>query len=279
MYQESIVTFIDILGFGDLVKNSEDNTDRINEVLGETQKSFSPVSWTEEGEEEVNRDNQPKVLSFSDSIVRVRNIKTEANKKHPTGLLFAELSDLVWAQYELIHLGIIIRGGVSIGDIYISSGRVFGPGLIRAHELENKYALYPRIIIDPILIIKYKNEKLLKAGWHKIEEELKFFEDLIKQGDDGVWFVDYAREIGGLIAPQEYLAFLQKHREVIIEGAKKNKNHMELNSISIKFIWMANYHNHIISNLDDAACESCNLDKNEYIITSQELPALQYLRL
>ena len=46
--------------------------------------------------------------------------------EYPMGLLFEELICLVDAQAELIDFDIIIRGGVSIGDIFISDGRVFG---------------------------------------------------------------------------------------------------------------------------------------------------------
>ncbi len=69
--------------------------------------------------------------------------------------------------------------------------------------------------------------------------------------------------------------FLRRHREVILSGAK---NHAKLNSILSKFVWMANYHNQIISNLHDEAFENYDLDKEDFIITSEEIPALQYMK-
>jgi len=85
MYQKAIVTFIDILGFGDFVKNSD--AYHVNMVLDAVEKSTSPLILGEE----VEKDDNPEVISFSDSVVRIRNIETERNKKHPIGLLFQEL--------------------------------------------------------------------------------------------------------------------------------------------------------------------------------------------
>lgn len=151
MYQKAIVTFIDILGFKNLVKQSD--ADRINNILSKIEKATSPPAPNELFK---NVADNAKIVSFSDSIIRVRKIETKKNKKCPTGLLFQELMSLVHAQSELLDYEIVIRGCVSFGDIYISKGRVFGPGLIQAYELESKSALYPRIIIDPKLIQEHK---------------------------------------------------------------------------------------------------------------------------
>lgn len=270
MYQKAIVTFIDILGFGDFVRQSDAKT--INRVLDAVEKSASPVLLGDV----VKKDDHAEVVSFSDSIVRIRKIETKANQQYPIGLLFQELISLVHAQGELIDFDIIIRGGVSVGDIYISGGRVFGPGLIEAYELESKYALYPRIIIDPRLIQEYKTNKLLKANWHSVEDELEIVGSLLRQGDDGMWFIDYVAALEQeLDEPEMYPIFLRRHREVILSGAK---NHAKLNSILSKFVWMANYHNQIISSLHDEAFENYDLDKDDFIITSKEIPALQYMK-
>jgi hypothetical protein len=101
-------------------------------------------------------------------------------------------------------------------------------------------------------------------------------EKLLRQGDDGMWFIDYAVALEQeLNEPEMYPIFLQRHREVILAGAR---NHTKLNAILSKFVWMANYHNQIISNIHDEAFETYNLDKEDFIITSEEIPALQYMK-
>ena len=117
-YEKAVVTFIDILGFRDLVKNSD--CDKVSMVLDAVEQSTSPIKY--DGMPETDDDSQ--VVSFSDSIVRVRKIETDANKQFASGILFQELLGLLYVQVELIDFDIIIRGGVSIGDVFISAGRV-----------------------------------------------------------------------------------------------------------------------------------------------------------
>jgi len=269
MYQKAIVTFIDILGFRDLINKSEWGA--VLKALNKIEESTSPVSLNDEQE----TDDRAQVVSFSDSIVRVRKIETEANINYPMGLLFQELISLVHAQGELIDFDIIIRGGVSIGEIFISENRVFGPGVIKAYDLENKYAKYPRIILDPELISEYKNNKLLKAKWHSIDEESEILIDLLKQGDDGMWFVNYAKAIETELDDIDmYPIFLKRHKEVILAGAAY---HEKLNNALSKFIWMAHYHNDLILTIKQKWFKYYNLKKKDLLINSSELPALQYV--
>ena len=117
MYQKAIVTFIDILGFSDLVKQSK--PEQVKLVLDAVVSSTSPISIRDD----IEKDDQAEVISFSDSIVRVRKYETKENLEYQQGLLWQELISLLDAQGELIKYSIIIRGGVSFGEIYISSGQ------------------------------------------------------------------------------------------------------------------------------------------------------------
>lgn len=266
MYQKAIVTFLDILGFGELVKEKEDI--HISKILDEVKRSTVPNT-------EMATLYQPEVISFSDSIVRVRRVESEENLAYPIGLLFQELLNLVHAQGELIDTNVLIRGSVTFGDILISDGRVFGPALVEAYELESKFARFPRIIVDPQLIKEYKSNKLLKAEHHSLEQDSEYVSDLLKQGDDGMWFIDYARAIVSEIdEPEMYPKFLLRHREMILSGCEKHK---KLNAVLSKYVWLANYHNQIISEMNNEYFERYELKKNDFMITSDEIPALQYI--
>lgn len=48
----------------------------------------------------------------------------------------------------LLDEGLLLRGGVTLGEFFADEDIVFGKGLVRAVELEEKYAQVPRIIID-----------------------------------------------------------------------------------------------------------------------------------
>ncbi len=84
------------------------------------------------------------VKVFSDNVVIVSDSAREVSAL-PLKLLLSELQQTLMCEY-----GILIRGGVTYGEIYMDDTLVFGQGLIDAVELEGK-ANYPRIIVDETL--------------------------------------------------------------------------------------------------------------------------------
>lgn len=100
MYQKAIITFLDILGFGDFVKDNDDKV--VGKILDAVERSTVPNT-------EMATLYQPEVITFSDSIVRVRKVESDENLAYPIGLLFQELLDLVRAQGELIDINVLIR--------------------------------------------------------------------------------------------------------------------------------------------------------------------------
>ncbi len=61
--------------------------------------------------------------------------------------LFANIMKKVQVRL-LMEEGLLVRGGITIGEFYADDSIVFGEGLIRAVELEEKTAIMPRIIVD-----------------------------------------------------------------------------------------------------------------------------------
>lgn len=50
-------------------------------------------------------------------------------------------------------------GGIAIGELFIDDTIVWGKGLIKAYEIENSLAVFPRVIISKEVIKKYDREK------------------------------------------------------------------------------------------------------------------------
>lgn len=266
MYSKAIVTFLDILGFRQLV--AESKPERLHKILEIVEKVATPDSSKELSYE-------PETIVFSDSIVRVRKIHSEENLQYPIGLVFNELLDFVHAQSELIRHGILIRGGITFGNIHIDKNQIFGPALIRAYDLENKFAKYPRLIVDPVLIKEFKKNKLLRRDGHSIKQEKEYVKKLVRQSDDGLWFVDYARAVSSeLDEPEMYPVFLEIHRKMIIENCSKFN---EYNKNLEKYVWLASYHNALIREIDQSWFKHYKIKKKDMMIKTNELPALQYL--
>ncbi len=144
-----------------------------------------------ESSDKIKMDDQElSVHQFSDSTVRIFPVNDDRN-----GIVLQELYNLVHIQYELIQKEILIRGGVTYGDIYDDGKVVFGPAFNRVYELESKYAINPRLIIDPKLIEEVKmNEKLI-SDVNGLKDELRFIKNVVTKDKDGFYFVDYLRAI------------------------------------------------------------------------------------
>lgn len=268
MYQRSIVTFIDILGFRDIVNKK--SAHEIDDILNILNRVAAP-SRSEEHQDPYD----PTVLSFSDSIIRVRNLETDDNIAFPIGHLFHEVNSLVHIQMDLITRGVLIRGGVSIGPTRVAKDRIFGTAFIKAYELESKFAASPRIIIGPELINAVDTDVLVVNENHTADEERGYLKKQLAKGDDGLCYVDYLRASRlELDDPDYYLEFLRKHKKLIVT---QGGEHSTLSSVSSKYIWLASYHNKVISELREEYFAHYSLDKSELLITQAELSALSNL--
>lgn len=146
-YKDAIVAFIDVLGFSSLVySNSTTPIQRFFDyVIDEFREDAKTFRFT--------------YLLISDTIV-IHTENNQANLEH----LIISLGKL---QMKLITRGILVRGGVSFGDLFTdpSTNVIVGSGLINAYHLEGK-AVYPRIIIDRQLVgATYgSTDELMKAN-------------------------------------------------------------------------------------------------------------------
>lgn len=53
----------------------------------------------------------------------------------------------------------LVRGGITLGDFFIDDTIVWGPALVRAYELEDKVANYPRVLLDAPIINLLQSKK------------------------------------------------------------------------------------------------------------------------
>lgn len=269
MYRPAVITFVDILGFKALVSAS--TYEEIRAKL-ETVLKFSGFDEKEDGE-----GFEPRIIQFSDAIIRIRPLDSKTNSESPYGLAFYELLDLVHMQGELVNHGICLRGGVSIGDIHYEEQTIFGPGFVRAYELESIYAKYPRVVVDPEFIKALSSDKRLLSSHNSREYEIDSICKMLRQEDDGVYSIDYLRAfLKEIDEPEDQSFFLKEHKKLILSNTKGLG---DLNPISAKYLWMANYHNVVISELQDKFFDAYEIDRSELEISSKEMPVLQELAL
>jgi hypothetical protein len=153
-YTKSLVSYFDILGFRKIV--AELSPDQVASKLQALARFSSPGSAIAEtfGNTFTN---------FSDLVLRTVPVEPNPRLEGGEGLLYCELLELVFIQAELIADGVLLRGSITFGDIFIDDKMVFGPALIRAYELEDQVAIAPRVIVDPEVFPLLEKYPVLRA--------------------------------------------------------------------------------------------------------------------
>lgn len=243
-YRRCLVSFFDLLGFKEIVRSRSAHD--IASLVGLFQRTGRVSEETEEAFE-------AQSFQFSDSIVRMMPLDSHSNIEFPVGILFHEVLAIVHACLEMANHGVAIRGALTLGDAYYSGSRMFGPGMVRAYELETRVALYPRVIVDPAVMWAFKRDPRLKKDTHSAAEEAEYLRKLLRRDRDGIWFVDYLFAAQNEVDdPSQYLALLGNNK-VCIEALLQTRT--SLDDIASKGLWSAAYQNEVLDRLIEAGGE------------------------
>ncbi len=245
-YAQAVVTFVDILGFSDLIQDSRGETnknpervDKILRVLKELKRASnltSRITFDDEG-------NESSLLfadNFSDCLVRSTPIDYPADAieaMEAEVLLLASIQAAVTTKED-----ILIRGGMSMGELYRDKKGefLFGPAFVDAYKLE-KTAVVPRIVIDQEIV----------NSMTQYESDL--LNNYVKQDSDGVAFVDYLHGAYSDFGRWPITGVDDRNEMISDHKASVERKSIELQSKSIdvrlKAHWMALYHNQVIERL------------------------------
>jgi hypothetical protein len=261
-YTKSLVSYFDILGFRKIVAEAP-SPEYVANKLQALARFSSPDNVIAEtfGNTFTN---------FSDLVLRTVPVDPNPQLRGGEGLLYWELLDLVHVQAELIADGVLLRGSITFGDIFIDEKTVFGPGLIRAYELEDQVAIAPRVIVDPHIFTLLETYSALRG--HDVEDEMQYLCRVLKKDSDGVWFIDYLRAFTTEADDQAaYLRFLKAHRQLILDRLPEFGR---LSSVLAKYGWLVNYHNGWVSGLNTDALAQLGASKEELLVPDNTTPFL-----
>lgn len=154
-------------------------------------------------------------------------------------------------QAEFIKNGLFLRGGFSKGEILEQSNCILSNGIVKAHQLENEIAIWPRIVVDIKSINQEGNTDLPKhvMDWDVpfidyfsvcyelgtlYEKSKEYYRHLHKAIDDGDFIEQEIEE-----SKKELYSFINAHRLNII------KNIADATDLKIlqKFKYLKHYHN------------------------------------
>ncbi|HPT13515.1 MAG TPA: hypothetical protein PK796_01910 [Bacteroidales bacterium] len=250
-YECRIVAFIDILGFKEIVKQSVNDTSRIQLIYSvlEYLKDWETTDKWDLKLVEIEEDAQYRGVenfdirgktnctSFSDSIVI--SVKVDNNVNEMASTLVSNLS---YIGAVLLEKGILFRGGMTIGNIiHNDNGTVFGQGLIDAYQLESKSAKYPRIILSDKLISELNFPIDAKRNRYPYHQYIDRFDDGCVGFHQMIYF--QVMENWTEMTQEKLTSSLSKIRKVIINGLDASFENPE---IFEKYKWLSEQYNNLI---------------------------------
>ena len=267
-YEKRIIAFIDILGFRELIKDSEKNPatlEKIYEIINYFKNWEKPESWnlkTIEIEEDAQKkglanfdlSNKSTCTCFSDSII--------VSIKISDGDINASLSTLIanisYIGSYIIQKGILFRGAITIGNIiHQDNGIILGQGFIDAYNLESKLATFPRIVVSDKLMSELNYPLEAKRNRYPYHQYLTRDKD----GCIGFNQLKYFEVVQSWTEMKEDVLkdALDKTRKVIIEGLDYS---FELPSVHSKYQWLKNEYNSLIILTDNIKQPIKELNEN-----------------
>jgi hypothetical protein len=242
IYNRTLISYIDILGFADLIKASRGEKSKIAKIanLLTTMRKRSAEGGRIHRRPDGEKETIFHSFNFSDLTVRTTRVPNNSNV---ADYVDWELFYLAETQLSLATDGFLIRGGICIDDAFVEplGAVVFGPGLVKAYKLESQYAVFPRIAIDRDLIAE-ADTRGYKAYW----------EDYIRQGEDGAYFLDYlfGCSVTGFTVSDapDPKPRIEAHRKMIQE-ALENTFQDKDERVKQKYMWLGLYHNSTVKGL------------------------------
>lgn len=241
-YKNALVTYIDILGFSDLIEQSRsvnETSFAVNKILRIVSKLKRANDFTGRIEEDDKGSTIVNFSSknFSDCIVRSTWINSPSDLINALYEEFISISSMQC--YVTIYEDMMIRGGMAAGEFYLDDkeGLLFGPAFIDAYRLERD-AVVPRILLSKDIVNEIKNKGSLSEYYVHEDTDGSAFLDYLKASYDrnlGTWPITPINDCN---------VMMQDHMNSII---RKNKElYTQPIHIRQKAYWMAMYHNKVI---------------------------------
>lgn len=216
-----IVAYIDLLGMTNRIKKADQQL-----VMNKLYNLYSfSVKLTKEIQIKENQNIRFKI--FSDNIIIAKSLSTETEqrKRDIRSMLmcagrFQELtvSDSV---------GGLLRGGISLGQLFIDDMMVWGDALLKAYYLEDKIANYPRIIIDKNVVDEIMRDNQLNEYLRQDFDNLYFLNFLNNCHFCGEMLMNgfhiMQKEVGNSIDEKTYQKFSWHMNFVNSELDRKNE--------------------------------------------------------
>jgi hypothetical protein len=246
-YEARYIAFIDILGFSELIRASNQDPDTIPAIYQALQIQASDAKALYH--EDATDKSDLRIHTFSDFVV-------VSSAGAPEGL--AALIYVSWClKRDWLSKGFLARGGISFGQLFHQTTGgipiVFGPAFLDAYRIEHEVADFPRIVLSKS--VRQKRDEIVDSqalSGHLLSSLTK----LVCGCDDGPMVIDsfsHLRKNGFALQSEEGVRSeaqqFKLHLETKMEDALDTPKHYR------KVKWLVERFNHSISGTKQADLE------------------------
>jgi hypothetical protein len=249
----SFCLFIDILGFSKEIINAELSNSQ-EEHFKIIYDSFTNATKSLRGKDKYSLRGDDdgtqlwEIKLFSDNVLLGIPLSFVKNRGFDDEDIFGYvITEIIQFQIKMAIDGWFLRGGWSVGFLYIDGMMAYGKALLDAYIIESKQAINPCILLSDAL-----NPMIKKHLSYYAKVEFSPHHSELLLNSRGNYFINYLISVrmeddDGHI--QVDVSTLRIHKENVLKNYKNTQvisNAKERDTIIKKYEWLIDYHNFFI---------------------------------
>lgn len=209
-----IVAVLDLLGASEMIM--DENSEAVMNVISNMFKA-AESRWPRLEHAPVILHNI-KCVSFSDNIALALELPEDLSKEEMNASIESFIAYISVFQSGLLKKKFLFRGGIAIGQLYMNPNInfVWGKALVEAHLLEEKSAIYPRVVLS---------NQFLNLDLPSTTRIIKDF--------DGMYFVDYFSKV-----KEKFPKWIENSQKMIKDNYAK---YAGKERVLQKYAWLQHY--------------------------------------
>jgi hypothetical protein len=237
---KAIVIHSDILGFKKIIENAEN--DKAEETLNKLKITLNECCGILDMFKAVEEPTSMKLKYklFSDNLYASFSYEDGNLQSFSDAFIVAIIFARAYFS-NMLDNKILVRGGISFGNDYYDDTMIFSIALVKAHTIESKKAIFPRIVIDNELIDLIKKDLVLSS-----QIFLDVLNNSILKDQKGIYFInpnglatDFNSELNGVVGAKLDKIYISQSMQFIMGELKKiDRNTQEGEKIGKKYDWL-----------------------------------------
>lgn len=231
LLQESLVMVLDVLGYSGLIAEFGDAQNALDWYWASVRGPIEELN-------PLHRDSPYALKTYTDNVLVAWPLDSSGSE-NSEGEFGGIVTGALFYQLDLALEGLFVRGGLTLGQVYVGDDFVFGSPIIEAHRLESVHGSPPRVVLSDS-VVTLATRQLASYG---DAEDSPHNTSLIRQGD--IVFLNYLGPlIDGSADEDEQSEGFERHKRILEINLNRHSGDDQVMS---KYLWLAGFHNYVIS--------------------------------